>query len=180
MAAERGPARCVVYPLAGHGERFPFAVPEAEGFTVGEPEDEVERYRATLEGVAFVERLGYERLAALGASAEPPVALSGGGSTSPVWNRIRATVLGTPVVEKATAGTALGACILAAAGTLHADLEAAAGAMAVEGGLVEPDDGEQDALEDSYGRFAAALAERGWLERDGSASAGARPGPSGA
>ena len=68
------------------GERFPFAAPDAEGFTLGSATGEVDRYRALLEGVAFVERLGYERLAGLGAPADPPIAVSGGGSGSPVWN----------------------------------------------------------------------------------------------
>jgi sugar (pentulose or hexulose) kinase len=162
-AAEHGPARCVRYPLVGRGERFPFAASEAEGFELGQPEDDVERYRATLEGVAFVERLGYERLRSLGADAEPPVAASGGGSRSRIWNRIRATVLGFPLVEKPDASTAAGACILAAAGSVHPDLATACREMGVEGDQVEPDDGERDALEASYQRLVEAVSERGWL-----------------
>jgi xylulokinase len=152
-----------VYPLVGRGERFPFAVPGAEGFTIGHPSDEVERYRAVLEGVAFVERLGYERLASLGAAAPSAIAVTGGGSASRVWNRIRAAVLGVPVVEKPGATTALGACILAAAGTLHPDLAAATRAMAVAGPEIGPEEEDQRALAESYDRFIAALAERGWL-----------------
>ncbi|MEA2704528.1 MAG: D-ribulokinase, partial [Actinomycetota bacterium] len=162
-AARRGPAGVVVYPLVGRGERFPFAAPDAEAFSLGDAADEVDRYRALLEGVAFVERLGYERLADLGAVVDPPVAVSGGGSGSRVWNRIRATVLGGPVMETPAATTALGACILAAAGTLHPDLAAATEAMAAAGEVVEPADGERETLEDSYGRFVAAVTERGWL-----------------
>jgi sugar (pentulose or hexulose) kinase len=162
-AARRGPAGVVVYPLVGRGERFPFAAPDAETFSLGDAADEVDRYRALLEGVAFVERLGYERLADLGAVVDPPVAVSGGGSGSRVWNRIRATVLGGPVMETPAATTALGACILAAAGTLHPDLAAATEAMAAAGELVEPADGERGTLEDSYRRFVAAVTERGWL-----------------
>ncbi len=162
-AASNGPAGVVVYPLVGRGERFPFAVPDAEAFSLGDAAGEVDRYRALLEGVAFVERLGYERLADLGAVVDPPIAVSGGGSGSRVWNRIRATVLGEPVVETPGATTALGACILAAAGTLHPDLATATQAMVATGRPVEPADGERDALEESYGRFLAAVTERGWL-----------------
>ena len=161
-AARRGPAGGVVYPLLRRGERFPFAAAEAEGFSLGDLGDEVERYRATLEGVAFVERLGFERMATLGAEAEPPVAVAGGGSRSRVWNRIRATVLGLPVVEKPGATTGLGACMLAAAGSLHPDLPTATEAMAAVGEQVGPDEGDHDALEASYRRFVDALAERGW------------------
>jgi len=163
LAAAHGPATCVTYPLVGRGERFPFVAPEAEAFVVGEPSGEADRVRATAEGVAFVERLGYERLAALGAIARPPVVVTGGGSRSPVWNRIRATVLGMPLLATPDASTARGAGILAAAGTLHPDLSSATAAMSARGELVEPDEAESDAMETSYARLRAAVAERGWI-----------------
>ncbi|CAN5164643.1 FGGY-family carbohydrate kinase [soil metagenome] len=163
LALRHGPSRCIAYPLVGRGERFPFVAPDAEGFVVGDPVDEVDRYRATLEGVAFVERLGYEHLARLGAPAEPPISASGAGSGSRAWNQIRASVLGAPLIEEPGANTALGACILAAAGTLHGDLAAATEAMALSGEQVDPEAQERDALDDSYERFLAALADRGWL-----------------
>ncbi len=166
-AARHGPAGFVVYPLVGRGERFPFAAPDAEAFSLGSAAGEVDRYRALLEGVAFVERLGYERLADLGAPADPPIAVSGGGSRSQVWNRIRATVLGSTVLATPGATTALGACVLAAAGSLHPDLAAATEAMAVTGEPVEPVGEEQAALDDGYRRFLDAITERGWLGTGG-------------
>lgn len=164
-AAAHGPATAIIYPLVGTGERFPFSVPDAESFTLGDPQDEVERYRAILEGVAFVERLGYERLAELGAEVRPPIATAGGGAASAMWTRIRATVLGTPLVRKTEASTALGAAILGAAGTIHPDLATATSCMSVEGTEIEPDPAEQGRLEESYLRFRSALIERGWLGR---------------
>lgn len=169
-AMAHGPAGGVAYPLVGRGERFPFVAPDAEGFVLEGARaggdgggGEIDRYRALLEGVAFVERLGYEHLAGLGAPARPPVSVAGAASASRVWNRIRATVLGVPLLEKPGATTALGACILAAAGTLHADVTAAAEAMGVRGEPVEPTEDEVEALETSYQRFLGALVERGWL-----------------
>jgi sugar (pentulose or hexulose) kinase len=169
-AAEHGPARHVVYPLVGRGERCPFRVADAEAFRLGTPADDVDRYRAALEGVAFVERLGYERLAALGAPATATatatatgIVASGRGSGSRVWNRIRATVLARPVTAAPHASTSLGACILAAAGSLHPDLAAATVAMAVTGEQVDPDESERDALEHSFERFRAEVAARGWM-----------------
>lgn len=173
LAARRGPARGVVYPLEGRGERFPFAAPDAQGFTLGRIDDEVERYRAILEGVAFVERLGYERMASLGAPATS-IAVTGGGSTSRAWNRIRAGVLGMALDEKPSATTALGGCILAAVGTVHPDLTTATGAMAAAGEQADPVTSEQEALDTSYQRFLAALADRGWLPSL-EAKAGASP-----
>ncbi|HVF13561.1 MAG TPA: FGGY family carbohydrate kinase [Acidimicrobiales bacterium] len=162
-ADRRGPASCVVYPLVGRGERFPFVAPDAEGFVLGEPTDEADRVRATFEGVAFVERLAYERLAALGARAQPPVVVTGGGSGSAIWNRIRATVLGVPVLAAPEATTALGGCILAAAGTLHPDLSTATTAMSAPGEQVDPVPAENDALEASYRRFRDEMVDRGWI-----------------
>lgn len=169
-AMAHGPAAGVAYPLVGRGERFPFVAPDAEGFVLGGGRaggggdgGEIDHYRALLEGVAFVERLGYEHLSRLGAPARPPVSVAGAASASRVWNRIRATVLGAPLLEKPGASTALGACILAAAGTLHADLATSAEAMGVRGEPVEPIEDEAEALESSYRRFLAALDERGWL-----------------
>jgi len=163
LAAGHGPATCVRYPLVGRGERFPFVAPDADAFSIGSAEGEGDRVRATLEGVAFVERLGYERLAALGAPADPPVVATGGGSGSGLWNRIRATVLGMPLLATPDASTARGACSLAAAGTLHPDLASATAAMAASGDLVESDESEHDALEANYQRFRAAIVDRGWI-----------------
>jgi sugar (pentulose or hexulose) kinase len=167
LAAEAGPAAAVTYPLLGRGERFPFVSPEAEGFTLGTPADDVERYRAILEGVAFVERLGYERLTELGAEPAGSVAATGRGSSSPQWNTIRATVLGARVVAKPGASTALGACILAAAGTLHPDLATATAAMAAGGEVFTPDEAERRALDRSYRRFVEEVARRGWTGHRG-------------
>jgi sugar (pentulose or hexulose) kinase len=163
-AAARGPAGCVIYPLLGRGERFPFAAPAAEGFVLGEPDGEVDRYRAVLEGVAFVERLGYERLGKLGAHASGRIVSAGGGSTSAVWNAIRATVLGADIEARPAASTALGACILAASGTLHPDLATATRAMSATGTPVRPAPDEQKAMDAGYLRFKEELAQRGCID----------------
>lgn len=162
-AALHGPARCVTYPLVGRGERFPFVAPGAESMWDGAPGDDVERYRAILEGVAFVERLSYAHLAGLGVRVEPPIAAAGGGSRSPVWSRLRASVLGVPLAVAANGDTAFGACVLAAAGTLHPDVTTAVGEMVAVTQQVDPDPAEAGRLEASYVRFVGALSERGWL-----------------
>ncbi|MFF7650054.1 FGGY-family carbohydrate kinase [Streptomyces sp. NPDC007983] len=162
-AAERGPASVVAYPLRGEGERFPFVSGAARGFVLGTPADDADRHRATLEGVAFLERLALERVAELGVTVEGPLWAAGGGSRSPLWSRIRATVLGRPLRVADYAETAFGAALLAASGTLHPDLTASAAAMVRPGRDVEPDAREQAALDASYARFTAALRARGWL-----------------
>ena len=164
QAAEHGPASTVCYPLVRRGERFPFRCPVAEEVWLDRPEDAVDAYRAVLEGVAFVERLGYERLAALGAPATSPVLGAGTGARSEVWSSIRAAALGRPVALAGAADTAFGACVLAAAGTVHESLTAATDAMVAEPRPpVEPVPEEQERLEAGYRRFVAALRDRGWL-----------------
>ena len=164
-AANRGPAGCVVYPLVTTGERFPFVAPDAEGFWLGDPDDDDERHRALLEGVAFLERLAYAHLADVGACPEPPLRSAGRGGRSPAWAAIRATVMGVPLLVAESADTAMGACILAAAGTLYTDLPAAGRAMVAGGQDVEPggDERARQALDESFRRFVAALADRGWI-----------------
>jgi sugar (pentulose or hexulose) kinase len=162
-AAERGPATVITYPLIGVGERFPVVDPNARSFLVGSPADDIERHRATLEGVAFVERLAYDRLAALGADIGASIASAGGGGRSAVWNRIRATVLDRTLLLPRNPTTAAGACVLAASGTLHPTLGDAAKAMVDIIGTVEPYAAERDALDASYEHFVAELRQRGWL-----------------
>jgi sugar (pentulose or hexulose) kinase len=163
-ASEHGPAGFVCYPLLGSGERFPFVQPDAEGFREGSPDDDVDAYRAMLEGVAFLERLGLAHLAALGAGLEPPLAVAGTASRSPTWNAIRATTLGIPLVVPARADTSFGACVLAAVGSIHENLADAARAMVHVEDHVELVEDEREGLERNYERFVDALDDRGWLE----------------
>jgi sugar (pentulose or hexulose) kinase len=164
QAGALGPASSTCYPLTRTGERFPFVAQDAQGFWTAPAAGPVDEYRAVLEGVAFVERLGYERLGRLGAPLTGPLRSAGGGSRSEVWTAIRATVLGVPITRPATANTSFGACVLAAAGTLHPTLADAADAMVdVAGAHVDPRPDEADRLEESYQRFVEALAGRGWL-----------------
>lgn len=162
-AARWGPAGVVRYPLLRPGERFPFARPDAEGFTLGTPAGETEAYRAVLEGVAFVERLGFATLAAAGAPVRGALRAVGGGSRSPAWLRVRATVHGRPVEVPDRPSSGFGAAVLAAAATVHDGLPAAVAAMVRTRRRVDPDERERGALEESYHRFVAELSARGWL-----------------
>ncbi|MDI2032184.1 FGGY-family carbohydrate kinase [Saccharopolyspora sp. TS4A08] len=162
-ALARGPASVLHYPLRGRGERFPFAAPDAEAFLIGTPQDRVDEHRSRLEGIAFCERLALERLATLGAVVEGPVRTAGGGARSAAWCRIRASVLDRPVLRVRGAGTALGAALLAATGSIHPDLSTAAAEMVPPGDLVEPDPAEVTCLDDAHHRFAAELRARDWL-----------------
>jgi xylulokinase len=165
-AAERGPSPLVAYPLPGTGERFPFARPDATRLLLGAAEvSPLDRHRAWLDGVAYVERLGLERLAALGvASTDHRVV--GGGTRSAVWTTIRASVLGRPVSRPAQPSSAFGAALLAAAAWTGTTLAATTGRAVRPAEVVDPDPAQLDALEEGYQRLLAELRRRGWLDGD--------------
>src|SRR5579875_412743 len=165
-AARRGAASVVRYPLLRAGERFPFVAPQARAFDLGSPSDEVESFRSSLEGVAFVERLAYDHLRHLGMQVVAPILSAGGGSRSELWSAIRATTLGAPLARVAHPDTSFGACVLAAAGTVFDDVPAATAAMVREVSTIDPLPEENEALASNYRRFIDELARRGWIESE--------------
>lgn len=163
QAAARGPSRVVMYPLARRGERFPFVAPDAEGFVIGQPQDDADLYRACLEGVALVERLCYDVLAELGAPACGRLYITGRGSRSAVWNQIRADALGRQLVQPEQPESAFGAALLAAAGTLYDDVAQAARAMVRITSVFDPHPAAQAHYDNQYARLIEAFRERGYL-----------------
>ena len=109
------PAPGVCYPLAGRGERFPFVAPEATGFAEGLGDAPAVRLAAMLQGIALVERLAYDRLAALGADTGGTVAFSGGATRNPYWTQLRADILGCRGLRPETGEAAAGMAVRAAA-----------------------------------------------------------------
>jgi sugar (pentulose or hexulose) kinase len=161
QAAEREPAGVIVYPLHGRGERFPFIAPEAEGFTLGRPADEIDQYAGLLQGVAFIERLCFDYLDMLGAPVGGPFVFSGGGAKSRYWCQLRADLLGSPVTLPENAEAALGMAILAAAaGHRVADV---AGAMVRIREVIDPRPDRAGRFREPYLRLVDELARRGWV-----------------
>jgi len=165
---ERTPV--LAYPLAGRGERFPFTAPDAEGFVVGEPADDAEQFAALLQGVAFVERLCFAHLAALGAPTGGRLTLTGGGSASRYWCQLRADVLRRPVRLVQQSESAFGMAILAAAavagGKQAADVADVAARMSRTREVVEPRRDRGEHFDERYASFVDELVRRGWLARD--------------
>ncbi|MFI6793383.1 FGGY-family carbohydrate kinase [Nonomuraea sp. NPDC050383] len=162
----RKPA-ATTYPLVSRGERFPFAAPEAEGFTLGEVSDDVDRYAAILRGAAYVERLCFDYLDLLGAPVDGEIILTGGATRSAYWNRLRASVLGRPVTLRENAEPALGMAALAAG-------PGATDGMVRTREIVHPDGAD---LSEHYLRFVEELETRGWLPATAAAHARERTTP---
>ncbi|MDA0637283.1 FGGY family carbohydrate kinase [Nonomuraea sp. MCN248] len=175
--ASEAAALPIVYPLVSRGERFPFAAPDAEGFTLGEPADDVERYAAILRGAAFVERLCFDYLDLLGAPVDGEIILTGGATRSGYGNQLRADVLGRPVTLRENAEPALGMAVLAAGATTAPGTATTHGTPGTAGvaarmvrthEVVEPSGAD---LREPYLRFVTALEERGWLPEPAAAHA---------
>jgi sugar (pentulose or hexulose) kinase len=164
-AARLGPPRAVTYPLVGSGERFPFVAPAAHGFSdLPDGAGPAVQFSALCHGIAYVERLAYDVLGALGADVSGPVSFSGGTSRNEWWNQLRTDVLGRPALVPEAADAAVGMAVLAAAPA--GELAATAERMVRVRRRYEPVADHAGALQEGYARLVSALAERGWLDPD--------------
>jgi D-ribulokinase len=161
QAMQREPARIIAYPLASHGERFPFSVPQARHFLLGEPADEIDLYAALLQGVAFVERLCFDYLDLLGAPIGGELSLTGGGARNRYWCQLRADVLGRAVRIPENAEAALGMAILAA--SVGRQVAEVATEMSRTREVIDPRPGRADCFREPYVRLVDELERRGWL-----------------
>ncbi len=164
--------RVIAYPLIGRGERFPIRAPEAEGFVVGEPAGDAERFAALLHGLAFVERLAFDVLDRLGAPLAGELSLSGGAAANRYLSQLRADVLGRPVRVAGQADSAFGMAILAASPGHR--LAEVAGRMVRPGEQLDPDPTRTGLLLTGYAAFVEELRRRGWLDAGDAARALAR------
>ena len=101
------------YPLVAAGERFPVNNPQQAPRLEPRPADDAVFLQAMLEGIAEIEKAGYQRLAQLGAPWPEQIISSGGGAANSAWRTIRAARLGIPVVAAEHQQAAYGAALLA-------------------------------------------------------------------
>ncbi|MGY2744222.1 FGGY-family carbohydrate kinase [Arthrobacter sp. UYCu723] len=155
------PAGVLAYPLVSRGERFPFLAPGAEGFILGTPATDGERYAAVLQGIAYIERLCFDYLDLLGAPRHGELILTGGATKSEYWCQLRADILGRPVTLPQNAEPALGMAVLAASpGRQTADVAAE---MVRMRRTIDPRDGSTGTYDASYLNLVGELEQRGWL-----------------
>jgi sugar (pentulose or hexulose) kinase len=102
------------YPLPDVGERFPVNDPAKLPLLEPLPGDSTVFFQALLEGIARIERLGYEVLRQLGAPRVTAVHTTGGGADNPAWQRLRERILGVPVRKARSGQAAYGTARLAA------------------------------------------------------------------
>lgn len=159
-AASLQPSSTVIYPLAGRGERFPFAAPSAESFTLGTTATREKHYAAVLQGVAFVERLAFDYLRYLGAPTNGRFSFTGGAAKSREWNQLRADILEREIAIPAISEGAFGMAVLVAAD--KDAITASASRMVRIQETICPGRPFSE-YADQYGAFVDELAARGWL-----------------
>lgn len=160
VALRAAPSTAIVYPLVSKGERFPFAAPEAEGFTLGNAASTEERYTSILQGIAMVERLSFDLLKQLGASLKGRLTISGGAVKSEALNQIRSNMLERELsVPEVTEG-AFGMAVLAAAA--QSSLKEATDRMVRIQRTITPER-RFDEYTEQYKSFVNELHSRGWL-----------------
>jgi len=101
-----------LYPLLKAGERFPVSDPAYAPRLDPRPEDDAIFFQAVLEGMTEIERLGYERLAELGAARLTSVRTVGGGAKNPAWTKMRQAALGVAFEPSKATEAAVGTAAL--------------------------------------------------------------------
>lgn len=104
------------YPLPAPGERFPVNDPTLEPRISPVPAARSEFFQALLEGMARIEKKGYECLQTLGAPAPARIVSCGGGSRNAAWTTIRRNISGVPISTAIHTEAAYGSALLARRG----------------------------------------------------------------
>ncbi len=162
-ASAKLPSRCIAYPLARRGERFPMQSDSAQGFVEPESVVSVDRYAACLQGVGLFERLCYQVLDQATGSGGGEVFSTGGGSRSDVWMQCRADATGRVVHRPACPESAFGAAVLAGAGTCFRSVGDAVEAMVKLSDTFVARQEFSGHYEDLFGRFCDEFRKRGYL-----------------
>lgn len=163
QAAAHERTRVLAYPLMSRGERFPFAAPDAEAFTIGSPAGDGELAAALMQGVALVERLCLHELDRLGAPSGGELSLTGGATANRRWCQLRADALGRPARLPEQTESAFGMAILATAAIAGEPVGDAARRMSRTRCMFEPRTTMRAHLDEQYERLVGELARRGWL-----------------
>lgn len=163
-AESRIPTAIIRYPLARTGERMPFVYANAQGFSLGEPVDQVERFAAAAEGVALVAAWSVREAEALGAPVSGRIFLTGGAAHGRVLRQALAAALGKPLHVPAEPDAAFGSALLAAGWAwFGGSVTNAQAAMVKQAEQVTPNERWVAAYQDKLEALKRACQERHYL-----------------
>lgn len=101
------------YPLPAPGERFPISDPMLAPRLTPRPVEDVQFFQGMLEGIARIEKQGYQRLAELGSPYPASIYTAGKGACNNAWKAIREQMLNVPIGSAGQQDAAYGAALLA-------------------------------------------------------------------
>lgn len=101
------------YPLPAKGERFPVNNPDLAPKLSPKAKNKVEFLQALFEGIAAIEKMGYDKLTQLGASYPSVIFTCGGGAKNIQWQQIRTHYLNTNIQTALNSEACYGSAILA-------------------------------------------------------------------
>lgn len=102
------------YPLPAAGERFPYNDPSKKPVLEPKPEDSCRFLQGMFEGIARIEKRGYDLLEELGANPVASIRTTGGGAQNAAWTAIRVRIVGRRMLPGLHEEAAYGAARLAA------------------------------------------------------------------
>lgn len=105
------------YPLPKVGERFPVADPQMLPRLSPRPDRESLFLHGLLNGIANIEKQGYDKLQQLSGTRLQSLRSVGGGATNPQWTQIRKNKLTVPFLPVSHPEAAYGAALLAKNGS---------------------------------------------------------------
>jgi D-ribulokinase len=102
------------YPLPSPGERFPIPDAAKKPVMTPVPDSRAIYLQALFEGIAQIEKTGYDLLEKLGGDSVQSVRTCGGGSANPAWSSIRQRIVNRPFLQADQTEAAYGSALLAA------------------------------------------------------------------
>ena len=139
------------------GERSPINDTDASGTFIGLRMDttRADMVQAVLEGVSFAIRDSFEAAKKIGVTV-PRSKICGGGSKSPLWRKLLASILGMPLdILQTEQGPGFGAAILAMVGAgVYPDVKTACDQLVYVADTVEPDPELSKRYQERYEKFS--------------------------
>ncbi len=102
------------YPLPSTGERFPYPDPDKKSLMQPVPENRSVYLQAILEGIARIEKQGYNLLEELSDENVLSIRSCGRGATNTAWTHIRERIIRRPLIPARETEAAYGSALLAA------------------------------------------------------------------
>ncbi len=157
------PTGALIYPLVRKGERFPFLKLDAIGFININTCDPISLFKGFLEGIAFIERIIYEKIGEIGYIVGDRIFSMGGGAYSLPWLKIRSNILKKNIYRANIVETAFGSAIIAASGVFYQSLIDAIENMVSIECIIEPDNRVSTIYDEIYEMYLEECRRRNLL-----------------